>query len=408
MANMTESHVVSPAYPRPRTDVESETTRPLRVLIVDDSPMVRRALTAMLEARGIEVEVAVDGAQALAILEPERLDLILSDIWMPGVTGIDLLRQSRSRDPDLPVLLMTGDPGVETAAQAVELGATRYLAKPIEPGVLWEAVRAAGRLRRLARIKRDLQEVERDDGAGVELGLLSDQLDEAIEKLAIHFQPIVDLGAAKLVAYEVLCRSGSTHLPGPWQLFDAAERLGRVLELGRAIRRLAAARIGELPPDALMFVNLHPVELCDDELLRLGAGLRRHASRVVLEVTERQTLDSVSEPAARVARLKQAGYRVAVDDLGAGYAGLSSFVQLDPDIVKVDMSLVRGVDESSKKRRLIRSLVELCAEMGTRVVLEGVETVAERDALATTGDVWMQGYLFGKPRPTPEPPELPA
>jgi EAL domain-containing protein (putative c-di-GMP-specific phosphodiesterase class I) len=136
--------------------------------------------------------------------------------------------------------------------------------------------------------------------------------------------------------------------------------------------------------------------------------LRRHASRVVLEVTERQTLDSVSEPAARVARLKQAGYRVAVDDLGAGYAGLSSFVQLDPDIVKVDMSLVRGVDESSKKRRLIRSLVELCAEMGTRVVLEGVETVAERDALASTGDVWMQGYLFGKPRPTPEPPELPA
>src|SRR5690606_18422271 len=153
---------------------------------------------------------------------------------------------------------------------AVELGATRYLAKPIEPATLWEAVRAAGRLRRLARIKRDLQQVEHDDGAGVELGVLARQLDEALEKLAIHFQPIVDFAGGRLVAYEVLCRSGSADLPGPWHLFDAAERLGRVVELGRAIRRLAASRIDELPADTLMFVNLHPVELCDDELLRLG------------------------------------------------------------------------------------------------------------------------------------------
>jgi EAL domain-containing protein (putative c-di-GMP-specific phosphodiesterase class I) len=125
---------------------------------------------------------------------------------------------------------------------------------------------------------------------------------------------------------------------------------------------------------------------------------------VVLEVTERQTLDSVNEPAKRIAALKDAGFRIAVDDLGAGYAGLSSFVLLDPDIVKVDMSLVRGVDSSPKKQRLIENLVSLCAEMGTSVVVEGVETAAERDALASTGCAWMQGYLFGRPKPNPEPP----
>lgn len=367
--------------------------------------MVCRVVELTLRNLGAEAICCESGAGALEALDTAECDVVLSDIGMPDISGIELLRAIRGREPDLPVVLMTGNPDVETAVQAVEFGATRYLSKPIAGPELWDVVSSAGRLSRLARIKRDLQSESTGGTTTAERGTLTLQFDEAVDLLQIHFQPIVSYADRRLIAYEVLCRSRSEHLPSPWHLFSTAERLGRVLELGRAIRRITADRICELDPETLVFVNLHPEELCDDQLLEPG-GLRDHSARVVLEVTERQTLDSVNDPSGRIAALKAVGFRIAVDDLGAGYAGLSSFVQLDPDIVKVDMSLVRGVDSSPKKQRLIESLVSLCAEMGTYVVVEGVETPEERDALASTGCAWMQGYLFGRPTLMPESPKF--
>jgi EAL domain-containing protein (putative c-di-GMP-specific phosphodiesterase class I) len=365
--------------------------------------MVCRVLDVLLTNWGLEAICCDSGAAALEQLERIECDVVVSDIGMPDISGIELLRAIRSRDHDLPVILMTGNPDVETAVKAVEFGANRYLSKPIEPAQLLEVVTNAGRLSRLARIKRDLQSENAGTASVAEQDTLTAQFDDALRLLQIHFQPIVNYRERTLIAYEVLCRSRSEHMPSPWHLFSTAERLGRVLELGREIRRITAERIGELDDDTLVFVNLHPEELCDEELTEPG-GLREHSRRVVLEVTERQTLDSVTDAGGRIAALKAAGFRIAVDDLGAGYAGLSSFVQLDPDIVKVDMSLVRGVDSSPKKLKLIESLVSLCAEMGTHVVVEGVETPEERDALAATGCNWMQGYLFGRPMPMPEKP----
>ena len=91
------------------------------------------------------------------------------------------------------------------------------------------------------------------------------------------------------------------------------------------------------------------------------------------------------------------GFRIAVDDLGAGYAGLTSFAVLDPDIVKVDMNLVRGIESSAVKRRLVSSVVSLCREMEMMLVAEGVETAAERDVLSDLGCDLFQGFLFARP-----------
>jgi EAL domain-containing protein (putative c-di-GMP-specific phosphodiesterase class I) len=99
-----------------------------------------------------------------------------------------------------------------------------------------------------------------------------------------------------------------------------------------------------------------------------------------------------------MARLRRLGFRIAVDDLGAGYAGLASFSQLEPDIAKLDMSLVRGIDTSATKASIVRSMISVCTqELGTRVVCEGVETVAERDTLQSLGADLLQGYLFARP-----------
>jgi EAL domain-containing protein (putative c-di-GMP-specific phosphodiesterase class I) len=119
---------------------------------------------------------------------------------------------------------------------------------------------------------------------------------------------------------------------------------------------------------------------------------------VVLEVTERSGLYRIDHLPSRIAKLRELGYRIAVDDLGASHAGLSSFRQLGPDIVKLDISLVRDVDSFPAKASLIKSMITLCTQdLGMRVVCEGVETEGERDMLHSLGADLLQGYLFGMP-----------
>jgi EAL domain-containing protein (putative c-di-GMP-specific phosphodiesterase class I) len=147
----------------------------------------------------------------------------------------------------------------------------------------------------------------------------------------------------------------------------------------------------------LLFVNLHTRDLLDPDLFDAHSALAEHAHRVVLEVTERSKLEQIPDVPGRIRKLRQLGYRVAIDDIGAGYAGLTSFAQLEPDVVKLDMALVRDADRSATKQKLIQSLTTLCRELGMAVVAEGIERPEERDTLYSLGCELMQGYLFAKP-----------
>ena len=117
----------------------------------------------------------------------------------------------------------------------------------------------------------------------------------------------------------------------------------------------------------------------------------------MLEVTERASLYGVKNIAASVAKLKGLGFQIAIDDLGAGYAGLTSFTQLEPEVAKLDMSLVRGVDADSRRQSIVRSMRKLCDDLGMMVIAEGVETPEERDMLVELGCDLLQGYLFARP-----------
>ncbi len=260
-------------------------------------------------------------------------------------------------------------------------------------------MREANKLHRLARLKREaltLLSYHREqlgDRASLEVHFTL-----ALEKLWIAFQPIVRWQNRELLGYEALVRSADSRLSNPELLFDAAERLGRVSELSRKIRLLVAERIPEAPLNAWIAVNLHPADLQDANLLLSESALSQHARRVVLELTERRSLDHVLDLTERVAQLRALGYRVAIDNLGAGYAGLGGFNSLEPDFAKLDMALIRNIEASKRKQSLVRSLIALCGrELGVFVVCEGVETEAERDTLESLGANLMQGYLF---RPT--------
>jgi EAL domain-containing protein (putative c-di-GMP-specific phosphodiesterase class I) len=369
-----------------------------RVLLADDEPMLLRGLARVLSRAGYEVVTANDGQQAADLLVQMEFDAIVSDISMPGMNGIQLLRQARERDLDVPVLLVTGAPAVETAVEALEYGAFQYLTKPVDAEHFERAIEKAVQLHRMAIMKREAlallgtSQALAGDRAGLEASF-----ERSLETLWLAYQPIVRASDHSLFGHEALLRSREPTLSHPRAVLDAAERLDRLTELGRSIRSCAAEPVEPKPEAGALFVNLHTRDLLDPALTSAEVPLSRIAKRVVLEITERASLDEIKDVPLRVARLREIGFRIAIDDLGSGYAGLTSFALLEPEIVKLDMSLVRNVHKQSTKQKLIRSMTALCKDMGMMVVGEGVENVEERDALVELGCDLLQGYLFAKP-----------
>ena len=373
------------------------------VLVVDDEAGVRRVVARILTKMGYRVKEAETGLEAKNALDDEDYALIVSDISMPEMDGMQLLRAVREHDYDVPVILVTGKPSFESAVGAIEYGAFHYFTKPFDHEEFREVVTRAIRLGRIARIKRRAQALlgGASNGAG-DLAGLDASFDRAMDKLWMAFQPILRISDHSVYGHEALMRSDEPSLPHPGAVLEAAERLERLDEVGRLVRSRATAQVIEHPEAGLLFINLHPRDLLDPDLTDPKSALVQIADRVILEITERASLENLEDVRGRVSALREIGFRIAVDDLGAGYAGLTSLATLQPEIVKIDMSLVRNVDKEPIKRHLVKSFTTTCQEMNVLVVAEGVETIEERDVLVEIGCDLLQGYRFAKPgRPFP-------
>jgi EAL domain-containing protein (putative c-di-GMP-specific phosphodiesterase class I) len=370
------------------------------VLVADDDDALREGLARTLENAGYEVCSAADGSEALRLLDKHRFDAILTDINMPGLSGVELLHEVRKRDLHAQVVLITGSPSADSAIEAINSGAFKYLTKPIKTEQLKEVMARAVKLSRMARVEDEAADLQSSvmprasDRAGLEVTFAS-----ALESMWIAYQPIVRHGERVVFGFEALLRSREPSLPHPGAVLAAAERLNRLEQLGRLIRGRATEPFRERDDEIALFVNLHPSDLLDPELMSADNPLGAIANRVVLEVTERAALGEIKDARLIIMSLREMGYRIAIDDLGAGYAGLTSLALLEPDIVKLDMSLVRGIDSNTTKRKLVKSMTDVSRDLGMLVVAEGVETAAERDVLIDLGCDLLQGYLFAKPGP---------
>lgn len=367
-----------------------------QVLVVDDEVDVLRAHERALIGAGYLVHTATDGADALAKLGAGEIDAVISDIAMPKMDGIALLRHVRELDLDLPVILITGAPTIESAVEAIRHGAQRYLTKPVAPKDLAREVQHAVKLYGWAKLRRTASTSDDALYTGDRAGL-SASFNRALSTMWMAYQPIVSWSKRSMFGYEALMRLREPALPLPGAVLRAAERLDRCEDLGRSVRKLVSMDLGSAEPALIIFINLHVRDLLDDQLLDPTAVLTYHARRVVLELTERAALDEIEDVAGRVRRLRERGFRIAIDDLGAGYSSLTSLAQLQPEIVKLDMSLVRNVHRDRLKERLVRSLLEIGREMGILVIAEGVESAEERDCLIAAGCDLLQGYLFARP-----------
>lgn len=376
--------------------LQSNEDEPSCILVVDDEPAIARAAERALTRRGHKVAIASGGREAIDKARTTPFDAIVSDLAMPDMDGRALLRAIRASDLDVPFVFLTGSPDLQSAIEAIEYGAFRYLLKPVPMDELLDVVNRAVGWHRLARIRRaaasELEGRPIGDRAGLEARFAS-----ALERLWMAMQPIVTCHERSILAYEALVRTEEPSLRSPIDLFNAAERLRRTRELGRRIRRLVAELVPAAPASALIFVNLHPADLEDEELCSQSGALTPFARRVVLEITERATLEEIRGLRDRVERLRALGFRIAVDDLGAGYAGLSSFAALEPDVVKADMSLVRGINLSPIKQKLMGAIAALAKDLRVQLVAEGIETAAEYECVSTLGAHAVQGYFFARP-----------
>lgn len=228
------------------------------------------------------------------------------------------------------------------------------------------------------------------------------------DRLTVHFQPIVSADGGEIFAYECLLRGigGDGSLVGPGPMFDAARAAGLLFNLDRAARMKAITEAAGHGIRQKIFVNFNPTSIYDPAYCLRSTMKTVERSgvspdRIVFEITESDEVRDDRQLLKILAFYREHGFRVALDDLGAGYGSLKLLARLHPDFVKLDMGLVRDVDRDPYAARIAAKLLELANDLGVEVIAEGVETAEQRRWLTEHGAHHMQGYHFARPGSPP-------
>ena len=207
------------------------------------------------------------------------------------------------------------------------------------------------------------------------------------------YQPLVDLRSHKVFAYEALVRPTTPDFDSPLSLFAAAVAESCTGELGRLLRGLSVDGC----PDFPLFLNIHPAELNEHYLIQPDDPLFQHDRDVYMEITEGVPLSHFQMCQTILKEVRGRAIYLVVDDLGAGYSNLKYIADLHPRIVKLDRDLIAGLTRDSRLFRLVSAIVVLCRALDAHVVAEGIETIAELEAVVAAGARYGQGYLLARP-----------
>nr|WP_314259067.1 EAL domain-containing protein [uncultured Devosia sp.] len=217
------------------------------------------------------------------------------------------------------------------------------------------------------------------------------------DELSIVLQPIMRIADDRLIGFECLSRFSGPEkwTPDVWFAMAASVGLGTELEMLAVNKGLALLDL--LPRDLYLTLNVSPDTVLSGDLLT--AIPEKHGRRVVLEITEHASVDDYSALGNALSALRAGGVRLAVDDAGAGYASLRHILALQPDIIKLDMSLTRNIQDDVARHALAAALVHFGRETKCQILAEGVETAIELEALRNLGVEYAQGYFLGRPMP---------
>jgi len=380
------------------------------VYVVDDEPSSNALIKAVLGTAGFDrVRTFGDARPALEEMIESEPDLVLLDMHMPHIDGLEFMRRMQHRRRGhtfVPVLVLTADGSPEARKTALRAGANDFLSKPIDTDELLLRVQNLLSVRLCYQellhhntaLARELHtRVHFDDQRAADRTRVIRATRDVIEHGGpnIVFQPFIELTTGCPIGVEALARFGTEARRGPDEWFSDATAVGLGAELELSAIKAALAQRQQLHPSWMLAVNVSPTTLFTTEFAELVDETDvRHVS---FEITEHQPIDDYAKLRKVTDALQDRGALICVDDAGAGYASLRHILKLHPDVIKLDISLTRGVDHDQVKRALAASLVRFAEQVGAEITAEGIETENELDALRQLGVHNGQGFFIARP-----------
>jgi FOG: EAL domain len=398
-----------------------DATEPIRVLIADDNEMNLETLAEIIDrSDGLElVGIAKNADEAIEIASLQHPDVALLDVRMPGGGGPRAAREIRLRSPSSRIIALSAFGDDRSVDDMLANGATSYLTKDASFDDIVEAIvrsvhgdallsstvtqhvvaELGARLEREHGQAEDRREKERRIRSLLEKG----------EGLTMAYQPIVSLESGAIKGVEALARFTLLPKRTPDLWFGEAAEIG----LGTQLQLMAVSRalpvLDQLPDDTYVSVNVDPTTASSPGLVEILE--RWPTERIVIELTEHAPASDYPRLREALDAFRRSGVRIAIDDAGAGFASLRHILELAPDIIKLDISIVRNIDSDASQRALASALVGFAREIGTDLIAEGVETAEEAVALDLLGIHMIQGYYVARPGPISDlilvPPESP-
>jgi EAL domain-containing protein (putative c-di-GMP-specific phosphodiesterase class I) len=377
--------------------------------------MVVDMLAACLRRPGIHLTTCLEIEAAMALLSSFRFDVVVTDLsvsQLGGLEGMRLIRFVTTNFPGTGVYVLSGYVDENVRSLCSLLGVTAVLEKP----------EGLSQLRSLLLERRDLAEAAETDTLSDTAGGLSIMPDNGTEVQQVELledflatnpiravlQPIVSIldGSAPFEVFGVegLARGPANSVLGsPAFLLSYAARKELLFEADMICIRAALAQVVELGTPVTTFLNVQPRSLTNpDFTLRLcdevhGAGVDERT--VVLELTEQQTIVNPRAFASTLQKLRERGFRIALDDFGEGSSNLNLFQDLRPDFLKISGTFCHGLNQDPFKKIIVQSTAEMSRRAGTMTIMEAVETADDAEALRPLGIDYAQGYFFLKPLP---------
>lgn len=395
----------------------------VRILLLDDDSDALHGVVELLDSEPA-FEVVGSASQAeegIRLVAEACPDVALVDVGVDGGEGDRVTRELLESSPDTKVVAFSAISDKDAILGMFRAGAIGFLDKGSPPHEILDSLRAAADGRAVVSPKisgemvvelagrLEAEELAQRDSRS-RRSRVEDVLSDP-EAMHLVFQPIFEISSNSVVGFEALAR----FLPEPQrpanEWFEEADSvgLGTALEL-ESVRR-AIRQMSELPDRAYLSVNVSPKTVAT---LGLQPLLEEIAlDHLVVELTEHAIVQDYRTLEHALESPRERGLRLAVDDAGAGYASLRHIVRLDPDIIKLDAELTRGIENDATLRALATALISFAGETGEVIVAEGVETTGELDVLQALGVPFAQGFLLGRPAPLPahtpvDPPVLAA
>jgi EAL domain-containing protein (putative c-di-GMP-specific phosphodiesterase class I)/CheY-like chemotaxis protein len=378
----------------------------IKVGLVDDDPTMLEALSELIEQDPLLdlVGTASDaqGAHELALRTVP--DIMLMDVRMPG-TGQKATAEILQALPNIRILAHSVEMDRSVVIEMLGAGVVGYVSKGSTGGELLKAIHEVSLGRGVVspeiasvvvdelglRARRQLADSR---AFADKRELITGVLDNP-ERLSVAHQPFVDLASGAIDGWEALARFDGPPHRSPSEWFEDAWEVGLGFELELLATERSLQTLPQLEPHQLLALNVSPAVAADPRLAELlGQGT---LARLVLEITEHAPVEDYGVLSQALRPMQQRGLRLAIDDAGAGHAGLRHILLLNPNLIKLDMDLTQGIEGDRARTALASAMIAFASEIGAEIIAEGIETEGELRALQALGVQRGQGYYLGRP-----------